>query len=76
MSPEVIQVVFDALHKGRLMRQAQREYFRSRTTKALSVSKETETAFDAALDEAAYAVKYGTVRRVQPNRALRSKEGR
>ncbi|MCR5838065.1 MAG: hypothetical protein K6G94_00330 [Kiritimatiellae bacterium] len=70
MSPEVIQLVFDALHKGRLMRQAQREYFRSRTTTALSVSKEAETAFDVALDEAAYAVKHGSPRPTQQSLAI------
>ena len=70
MSPEVIQVVFDALHKGRLMRQAQREYFRSRTTKALSVSKEAETAFDVALEEAAYAVQHGSPRPQQQRLAI------
>ena len=70
MTPEVIQIVFDALHKGRLMRQAQREYFRSRTTTALAVSKEAESAFDAALEEAAYAVKHGSPRPQQQRLAI------
>ena len=43
MSPEVIQLVFDALHKGRLMRQAQRTYFRTRSLQALAVSKEADS---------------------------------
>lgn len=62
MPPEVIQIVFDALHKGRLMRQAQRTYFRTRSVRALSASLETEAAFDVALEEAIYAVKHGSPR--------------
>ena len=70
MSPEVIQIVFDALHKGRLMRQAQRMYFRTRSVQALSVSKEAEVAFDVALEEAAYAVKHGSPRPQQQRLAI------
>lgn len=36
---------------ARAMRQAQKEYFRSRSAESLELSKELETKFDAALNE-------------------------
>lgn len=62
MTDEVQTLVFDALHKGRIMRQAQRDYFATRSASNLERSKRAERDFDAALDEAAYAVKYGQPR--------------
>ena len=47
------------------MRQAQREYFSTRSGDSLTRSKQAERDFDRALDEAAYAVKNGTPRPTQ-----------
>ena len=65
MTDAVQTLVFDALHKGRIMRQAQREYFSTRSGDSLTRSKQAERDFDRALDEAAYAVKNGTPRPTQ-----------
>ena len=65
MTDAVQALVFDALHKGRIMRQAQRDYFATRSGDALTRSKQAERDFDAALDEAAWAVKNGTPRPTQ-----------
>ena len=62
MTDAVQNLVFDALHKGRIMRQAQRDYFSTRSSDSLARSKQAERDFDRALDEAAYAVKHGTPR--------------
>ena len=62
MTEAVQTLVFDALHKGRVMRQAQREYFATRSGDSLARSKQAERDFDRALDEAAWAVKNGTPR--------------
>ena len=62
MSEEVQETVFRALRKGREMRKAQKEYFKTRTQRALTESKKAEAEFDAALDDAAYAVKHGEPR--------------
>lgn len=62
MTDAVQALVFDALHKGREMRKWQKEYFRTRSQTALTESKQAERDFDAALDEAAWAVKNGTPR--------------
>lgn len=66
MTDEVKRIVFNALHKGRVMREAQRIYFRDRTGSALAVSKKAEADFDRALDDAAFAVKHGHPRPKQP----------
>lgn len=52
----------DALNKTWVMRKAQREYFKSRTVRALEESKRLERECDAALEEAAWAVKHGEPR--------------
>ena len=62
MQDKVQEMVFEALRKGREMRMAQKEYFRTRSQKALTESKQKEAAFDEALDDAAYAVKHGAPR--------------
>lgn len=59
MNEQIKEIVFGALRKGREMRTAQKEYFRTRSQKALTESKKKEAAFDDALDEAAYAAKNG-----------------
>ena len=61
MDEKVKALVFDALHKGRVMRECQREYFKTRTESALRLSKNAENEFDTALDTAAKAVKRGYV---------------
>lgn len=65
MTDAVQTLVFDALHKGRIMRQAQREYFATRSGDSLTRSKQAERDFDRALDEAAWAVKIGAPRPTQ-----------
>lgn len=70
MTDKVQQIVFDALHKGRLMRNAQKEYFKTRKQADLMASKVAEQEFDTALDEAAYAVKYGAPKPRQDEFAL------
>lgn len=62
MNDAVRDIVFDALHKGRIMRQAQRDYFATRSGDSLKRSKQAERDFDRALDEAAWAVKHGEPR--------------
>lgn len=59
MTDEVKLEVFNALRLGREMRNLQKEYFKTRTQSALQKSKDAERAFDTALDDAAFAVKYG-----------------
>ena len=59
MKPEVEKIVLDALKKGREMRAAQKEYFRTRAQKKLEESKWLEAAFDAALKDAEFAVENG-----------------
>lgn len=61
MSDEVQACVFNALHKGRVMRERQRDYFRTRSADALKASKSAEREFDKSLDIAAKAVKLGYV---------------
>jgi hypothetical protein len=58
---EVEQTVFDALHKGRVMRDCQRAYFMTRSGDALKASKQAEKEFDEALDFAAKCVQLGYV---------------
>lgn len=65
MTEDVIKILMYALKRGSMMREAQKEYFRTRTQSALTRSKEAEVAFDTALDNARYAVKYGTAKPVQ-----------
>lgn len=65
VNDDVLQLMMYALKRGREMRDVQKEYFRTRTQSALTRSKEAEIAFDTALDNAAYAVKYGTAKPVQ-----------
>ena len=59
MNEEVKAIVNNALEKGRRMRALQKEYFKSRSQAALEESKKAEAAFDEALEDAAYAMKYG-----------------
>lgn len=59
MKEEVEKVVLAALEKGRRMRELQKEYFKTRAQMALTASKMAERAFDEALEDAAYAMKYG-----------------
>ena len=56
------RAIITALRQGRIMRNAQKEYFKTRTQSALTQSKIEENNFDMLLDDAAYAVKYGTPR--------------
>lgn len=62
MKDNVKLLVFNALRLGREMRDAQKKYFKTRTQSDLTKSKMAETAFDNALDDAAFAVKYGNPR--------------
>lgn len=61
MDKEVEKTVFDALHKGRLMRDCQRAYFTTRSKNALNASKQAEKEFDQALDFAAKCVQLGYI---------------
>lgn len=65
MTEDAIKIMMYALERGSIMREAQKEYFRTRTQSALTRSKEAEVEFDTALDNARYAVKYGTAKPVQ-----------
>lgn len=65
MTDAVQDLVFDALRKGRFMRDAQRAYFTLRTQEKLDAAKRAERDFDHTLDEAAYAVKHGAPRPTQ-----------
>ena len=53
---EALRLVQDALNKGREMRSQQKRYFATRTPAALTDAKNAERRFDAALDEADYAL--------------------
>ena len=70
MIKEVETVVFDALHKGRLMRDHQRAYFTTRSGDALKASKQAEKEFDEALDFAAKCVQLGYVPKQQEQEEL------
>lgn len=70
MTDEVKQIVFNALHKGRLMRNAQKDYFKTRSQNALTASKIAEAEFDKALDDAAYAVKHNAPKPKQGELAI------
>lgn len=56
------KAVISALKQGRVMRNLQKEYFKTRTQSSLTKSKIAEKDFDMLLDDAAYAVKYGSPR--------------
>ncbi len=62
MPDEVKKIVLAALDKGRAMRDAQKAYFMFRTQEKLTVAKVLEREFDEALDEAAYALRTGTMK--------------
>jgi hypothetical protein len=59
MKEEVKLEVFNALKLGGEMRKAQKEYFKNRTQSNLTKATTAEKAFDLALEEARFAVKYG-----------------
>jgi hypothetical protein len=59
MKYEVKLAVFNALKLGGEMRVAQKDYFKNRTQSNLTKSKSLESAFDTALEDARFAVKYG-----------------
>ena len=59
LKEEVEKVVLEALVNGRLMRELQKEYFKTRQQRALEAAKRAEAVFDEALDEAAYALRTG-----------------
>ena len=63
-------VVYDALHKGRVMRDRQRAYFTTRSGDALKASKQAEKEFDEALDFAAKCVQLGYVPKQQVQEEL------
>ena len=62
LKEEVEKVVLEALVKGRLMRELQKEYFKTRSQTALMESKKAEAEFDEALEDAAYALRNGAQR--------------
>jgi hypothetical protein len=65
MNNAVINILLDALNKGRVMRQAQREFFATRSIDALSRSKQAERDFDRALEDADFAIEHGEPRMKQ-----------
>lgn len=62
MKDVVKRAIFNALKLGGEMREAQKEYFKNRTQTNLTKSKSLESAFDTALEDARFAVKYGFTR--------------
>lgn len=67
---DVRKAVCDALAKGRVMRNLQKEYFKSRSQSALSAAKCAEVEFDKALDDAAYALRTGHAKPKQGELAI------
>ena len=62
MTEEAEIIVTDALVKARIMRDAQKYYFASRTQESLMCAKKAERCFDEALEDAEYAMKHGVAK--------------